>query len=160
MTSVSLISSNNNAKPVVDPLDALAERLLDPKTADALNTLLDHVDLLATLVSGLDAMISRGDVITDSLGSGLAELRSGNSAQGGGAIELLSALGALTRPEVVSVLSAASVAVAEGSATAKAESAKPGGIRGLLKAVKDPEVSRTLGFVVAIAKAFGRQLDK
>lgn len=157
MTLVSLSSTKTEA--VVDPLDSLAERLLDPKTADALNTLLDHVDLLATLVSGLDGLISRGDIITDSLGTGLQELR-GSNGKGGGAIELLSALGALTRPEVVSVLSAASAAVAEGSATAATDHQKIGGIRGLLKAVKDPEVGRALSFLVSIAKAFGKQLDK
>lgn len=157
MTLVSLSATKSEA--VVDPLDSLAERLLDPKTADALNTLLDHVDLLATLVSGLNGLVSRGDIITESLGSGLAELR-GSNGQGGGAVELLGALSSLTRPEVVSVLNAASQAVAEGSKQTAAERNKIGGIRGLLKAVKDPEVSRALGFVVSIAKAFGKQLDK
>lgn len=134
------------------------ERLLDPKTADALNTLLDHADLLATVVSGLDSLISRGEIITESLGSGLIELRGANGAAGGGAIQLLAALGSLTRPEVVSVLGAASQAVADGSAQAAADRSKIGGVRGLLKAVKDPDVSRALGLVVAIAKAFGSKL--
>jgi len=156
VTLVSL-SSSIKAEETPDPLDALAERLLDPKTANALNTLLDHADLLATVVSGMDALISRGDIITESLGSGFAELRGANGG-GGGTIQLLGALGALTRPEVVSILGAASSAVAEGSAQAAAGGTKIGGVRGLLKAVKDPDVSRALGLVVAIAKAFGREL--
>lgn len=156
MTSVSLVSSNG--KPVdPDPLDALTERLLDPKVANSLNVLVDHLDLLAAVVAGMDALVSRGDIITESLSSGFAEMRGGNAA-GGGAIELLGALGALTRPEVVGVLSAASAAVAEGSATAAAEGNKIGGVRGLLKAVKDPDVGRALGLLVAIAKAFGSKL--
>jgi len=43
-----------------DPAQALAKRLAEPRTAAAVNTLLDHADLL-------DGLVSRGDTITDSL---------------------------------------------------------------------------------------------
>jgi hypothetical protein len=50
------------APPADDP-NTLAQRLAEPRTAAALNALLDHADLLALLVSGLDELISRGDTI-------------------------------------------------------------------------------------------------
>lgn len=158
MAPVSLISS---AEPV-DPLDALAERLLDPRTATALNTLLDHADLLAIVVSGLDALVSRGDTIADSLASGVTELRAvtGRNAEAGELTQLLVAMRQLTRPEVIEVVGAASRAVAVGSQQAAADRNKISGMRGLLRALKDPDVSRVLGFVVSIAKALGKELDK
>lgn len=156
MATVSLISSTG--KPT-DPLDALAERLLDPKTASALNTLLDHADLLAVLVSGLDGLVSRGDTITDSLASGAVELRAAQGAGSGELGRLLVALRQLTRPEVVDVVGAASRAVAAGSRQTAADRTRISGIRGLLRAIKDPDVSRTLGLAASVAKAFGRELD-
>lgn len=157
MASVSLISSTGTPE---DPLDALAERLLDPKTASALNTLLDHAGLLAVLVSGLDGLITRGDTITESLASGAVELRAAQSAGTGELGQLLVALRQLTRPEVVDVVGAASRAVAAGSHQTAADRTRISGIRGMLRAIKDPDVSRTLGFAVSIAKAFGRELGK
>ncbi len=53
----------------------LAERLADPQVAGALATLLDHADLLAVLVEGLDQFVGRSEVIGDSLISGIQELR-------------------------------------------------------------------------------------
>lgn len=156
MASVSLISSTDRPE---DPLDALAERLLDPKTANALNTLLDHADLLAVMVSGLDALARRGDTITESLASGVTELRTAQEAGNGEVGQLLLALRQLTRPEVVDVVGAASQAIAAGSRQTAGDPARIGGIRGLLRAIKDPDVSRALGFAVSIAKAFGREID-
>jgi len=156
VASVSLISSTDKPE---DPLDALAERLLDPKTANALNTLLDHADLLAVVVTGLDGLVSRGDTIAESLASGAVELRTAQSAGNGELGQLLLALRQLTRPEVVDVVGAASRAVAAGSRQTAADRTRISGIRGLLRAIKDPDVSRFLGFVVSIAKAFGSELD-
>ena len=157
MASVSLISST--AKPE-DPLDALAERLLDPKTANALNTLLDHADLLAVVVSGLDAFVSRGDTIAESLASGVTELRTVQNSGNGELVQLLAAMRQLTRPEVADVVGAASRSVAAASHQAASDRTRISGIRGLLRALKDPDVSRFLGFVVSIAKSFGAELDK
>jgi len=63
MASVSVLPTAQQP----DPAQALAKRLAEPRTAAAVNTLLDHADLLALLVSGLDGLVSRGDTITDSL---------------------------------------------------------------------------------------------
>jgi uncharacterized protein YjgD (DUF1641 family) len=91
------------------------------------------MDLIALLVSSLDSLISRGDTITESLSAGVTELRTATrqSAGAGQVIRLLAS-----------------------------ESQPVDGIRGLLKALKDPDVSRTIGFVVTAAKTLGKELDK
>jgi hypothetical protein len=55
---------------------ALAERLADPQVANSLASLLDHADLLAILVEGLDQFVSRSEVIGDSLLASIGDLRS------------------------------------------------------------------------------------
>ncbi|GAA4399366.1 DUF1641 domain-containing protein [Tsukamurella soli] len=57
------------------PEQRLAARLNDPVVADSLLTLLDHADLLAVLVVGLDQLVARSEVIGDSVLGGIAELR-------------------------------------------------------------------------------------
>ncbi len=63
-------------------LVALIERLEDPRVASGLQNLLDHVDLLAILVVGLDGFVSRSELIGEALVDGVSEIRelSGASA--------------------------------------------------------------------------------
>ena len=58
----------------------MRDRLDDPQVAAALNTLLDHADVLAVLVSGLDGFVRRGDTITSTLSSAVSEFRGASSA--------------------------------------------------------------------------------
>lgn len=53
----------------------LEQRLQDPAVAGALISLLDHADLIALLVEGLDQFVERSEVIGDNLISGVSELR-------------------------------------------------------------------------------------
>jgi uncharacterized protein YjgD (DUF1641 family) len=53
----------------------------------------------------------------------------------------------------------ASRAVTTGAAQAKRGDIKVTGVVGLVRALKDPDVSRALGFVLSIAKALGKKLD-
>jgi hypothetical protein len=167
------------------PGDALAARLDDPHTAEALNQILDHVDLLAVIVSGLSGFVSRGDTIVDSLAGGVREISALEQGSGLNVGELLTSakqfaaaapalLDALPKlvealPLLDRVLSSdiASPAVIElGSAVARAavtgaeqaQGSSISGLRALLRALKDPDVSRALGFVMAIAKSLGQQL--
>jgi hypothetical protein len=178
MASVSVIPT----APAPDPADALAQRLADPRTAAALSTLLDHADLLAVLVSGLDSLVSRSETITDSLIGGVTELRAAGEPARANATQLVTTaqqLGALTPaildklpvleallgsdladPEVIGLASMASRAVKAGAEQAERGDFKVSGVRGILRALKDPDVSRALGFVFSIAKALGRELDK
>jgi len=162
-------------------VDTLKARLDDPQVAAALCSLLDHADLIALLVGGLDAFLTRGDTIADSLGDGLEDLR----ATSGGAFpapsdlsKLVGSLGTLTASlgdagpllerviasdvttqPALDVVSLAARALIEGHARAQAQHARVQGIRAALKLLKDDDVTRGLGFIVEVGRALGRELD-
>ena len=73
---------------------ALAERLADPQVAGALATLLDHADLLAVIVEGLDQFVGRSEVIGDSLISGIQELRGPDGVAAASPVDLAAVAGA------------------------------------------------------------------
>jgi hypothetical protein len=54
---------------------SLAARLQDPAVVGALVSILDHADLLAVLVEGMDGLVARSEVIGNSLMGGVTELR-------------------------------------------------------------------------------------
>jgi len=165
-----------------DPALALAERLAEPRTAAALNTLLDHVDLLAVLVSGLNGLVSRGDTITESLIDGVTELRSAGEPARTSAVQLLATaqqLGTLTPalldklpvleallssdladPKAIELAGMVSRAVTAGAGQAQRGEIKVNGVVGLVRSLKDPDISRALSFVLSIAKALGKELDQ
>lgn len=55
--------------------EQLQQRLNDPKVAEGLNRLLDRLDVLAFSVESLDGMISRGEVIIDSITDTVGDVR-------------------------------------------------------------------------------------
>ncbi len=65
----------NGQAVAVSPADQIRDRLDDPTVAASLNALLDHADLLAVLVTGLDGFVRRGDLITDSLTSAVNDFK-------------------------------------------------------------------------------------
>jgi len=170
-----------SAQPA-DTAQALAERLAEPRTAAALNTLLDHVDLLAVLVSGLDCLVSRSDTITESLAGGVTELRAAgepakvNAAQLVATAQQLAALtpalldklpvletllsSDLADPKVIQLAGVAARAAVTGAEQAERSETKVTGLVGLLRSLKDPDISRALGFLLSIAKALGKELNK
>jgi hypothetical protein len=57
----------------LSPADRVREKIDDPRVAASLNDLLEHADLLAILVTGLDGLLRRSDEIGDSLTSAMSE---------------------------------------------------------------------------------------
>lgn len=176
----------------LSPAEQLRDRLEDPGIAASLNTLLDHADLLAVLLTGLDGFVRRGDEISESLSSAVGELRGGPLAAGargrvGPTAELRSvdpqalaaglkslasvltdAAPALERilhspmvdPQTVDILGHVGEALVEGTAAAAADPGGPKGLFGLWKVTRDKDVDRGLGFLVHVARAFGRRLPR
>ncbi len=161
------------------PAQALAARLEDPAVAAALHRLLDHADLLAILVVGLSGFISRSETISDSLADGVTELRgigAGAGLPSPGELatllqQLLTLTGPLTHslpaleqlltsdladPRVIETASMASRAIIAGGSGPRATPVT--GILGLLRALRDEDVSHALGFVLGIAKSLGQEL--
>jgi len=167
------------------PGDDLIARLDDPKIASSISLILDHADLLATIVAGLDGMIRRADVIGENLASGVSEVRGLAASRNGqrtwpsvdvaAVSDTVSRLSAavvdatpaidkllrspLTDPQTADVLADVGEALLEGRQAAAADPRGPKGIFALMKVAKDPDVARGLGFMIHIARAFGQRLD-
>jgi hypothetical protein len=165
-----------NAQVVRSPVDGLRARLDDPQVAAALDDLLRHADLLATLVDGLDGLVRRGDVITDSVADAVGELRGAAPWAGTDLPELARSIGTLsgavvgatpalntlltshlTDPRAVEVISQLAAALVEGRDRVHDGEPAPTGVLALLRALRDPDVARGLGFFLQVAKAFGAQ---
>jgi hypothetical protein len=174
----------NGQAIAVTPADSVRDRLDDPHVAAALNTLLDHADVLAVLVSGLDGFVRRGDTITDTVSTAVAEFRGASAAgipgtdalTGVDVQSLVSSLATLsgsvvgatpalntllssglTDPQAAQVLASLGDSLVDGKAGA---ANPPKGLYGLWKATKDPDVARGLGFLLAVAKSFGRRVGQ
>lgn len=174
----------------LSPSERVRAKLDDPRVAESLNDLLDHADLLAILVSGLDGLMQRSDEISDSLTSAIREFKGAagdpslassipgfeslRSVDLAGLAEsfatlsdkvivatpaLNSLLGSrLTDPQATEVLTQLGDALVEAKADAARNPRGPKGLFAILKTSKDPDVIRGLGFLLQVAKAFGRQL--
>lgn len=157
-------------------VDRLVDRLGEPQTAAALHLLLDNIELLAVIVSGVDGLARKGEVIGDTAAEVLADLRAAVEATGLDARTTTRQLSTLiptladaaptirricespiVEPEPVAVLSEFALSLAAGLQAAQESSTKVG-LRGLLRATKDEDVQRGLGFLVEVAKVFGRDL--
>lgn len=167
--------------------DRLRERLDDPAVAASLNSLLDHADLIALMVQSLSEFIGRGNEITETLATGISEIRAAtaNSALSEVAAEfktvdtmaLASSMAALAAamaqagpsistvltspllaPESVEVVGQVGEALIAGKAAATAQPGGPKGVFSLMKVLKDKDVNRGLGFLIHVAKAFGKSL--
>jgi uncharacterized protein YjgD (DUF1641 family) len=57
------------------PAEQLLDRLNEPGTAEALNRLLDHAELLAYSATSLDGLLRRGEELTDNLRASIDEAR-------------------------------------------------------------------------------------
>lgn len=162
-------------------IDLLVNRISQVETATSILSLLDRIELLSLLLSGMDELLQRGDTIADSISDGISEMKristEVNSSKTISISDLISNFSKLTislsdqapaisalldsgmlNNDVVDLLSTAAGAAVE----ANFNSRKPGstikGVRALLRAMKDPEVSRGITFVVELARSLGRRM--
>jgi hypothetical protein len=171
------VSETNNT-----PTALLNGRLEDPRTAAALARLLDRAEELERLLTAVaeGVKFGRGMVATavdvadeqaqkltdegiDPAQAVLGGLRAALWLGGRIKARELEALGVLLRSDV---LAPEAVAVVAGAADALVESRGEGeeaprvGLFGLLRSLSDPDVQRSLGFLLRFAKNFGRILNK
>lgn len=137
-----------------EKLDKLLELLQDEKTLDALTALVRRADILKELVNTLYDFKRSG--VLDDLLNAAATFRFFTE-------------GLLTRDFMEKVAKLQEVALIAGTnlamdsskvdcltyALAAADDAKPVGLFGLLSALRDPEVQRGLGFLIAVLKKLG-----
>jgi Protein of unknown function (DUF1641) len=68
---------------VLTPQERLQERLADPKTVDALNRLLDRLDVIVFTAEALEGFLRRAEVVADSVAQGVADVRKMAGEEGG-----------------------------------------------------------------------------
>jgi hypothetical protein len=152
--------------------DAVLDKLQEPQVAAALASLLDHADLVAVLLEGLDGLVSRSETVGESLFAGVDELRTtvnGNPS-------LSSALGAIDVPSLIArakrlaasdvvspqaVDSVATVArgLVDGSQQFKTSPVEVTGLLSLARLLKDPDIRRALSYGATVAKSIGQELQ-
>ncbi len=84
----------------------LSERLKDPATAAALNTLLDKMDVIALTITALDGFLRRSDTIIENVAKSVHDVRTGTQAAGfdlNASLQALPQLGQ-TLPQVAEAL--------------------------------------------------------
>lgn len=169
--------TNGTAAAARPEVERLLDRLEDPRTATALHTLLDNAELVAVLVGGLDGLARKGEVIGDTLAEVLHELRAAGKASGLDPATTTQQLATLiptladaspainrildspiVEPEPIDVLSETAIALVRGLKSAQANDTRVG-LTGLVRATRDPDVQRGLGFLMEVAREFGRVLD-
>ena len=167
--------------------DVLLEKLEDPRIVAALVSLLDKSDKLAFFAELLEGFLQRSEGLLESASLSVGQLgRAGTTAlkkslenvdlddlksasgQLQGMLPLLrdfaSELGALKEAgffdvEVVKIVGRAGRAMAATARDPKAFSSDMRGIFSLLGLLKDPDIARSLNFVISFARHFGGDLD-
>jgi hypothetical protein len=179
----------NGQAVAVAPSDEIKARLDDPQVAASVNILLQHADLLAILLIGLDGLVRRSDEISGNLTSAIGEFkgdfqgRSLTTIPGAEALKSMDYTGLavslatlsdkvigatpainsllaspLADPQAAEVLGQLGQALVEARAAAATSPEGPKGFFALLRATKDRDVARGLGFLIQVARAFGKQL--
>jgi Protein of unknown function (DUF1641) len=167
--------------------DVLLEKLEDPRIVAALVSLLDKSDKLAFFAELLEGFLQRSEGLLESASLSVGQLgRAGTTAlrkslenldlddlksasgQLQGMVPLLrdfaNELGALKEAgffnvEVVKIIAGVGRAMAATARDPKAFSSETRGIFSLIGLLKDPDIARSLNFVISLARHFGSDLD-
>jgi hypothetical protein len=151
----------------------LLEKLGDPDTIASIKGLIDKLELAVFSLEAMDGFLRRGDMLADNLAEAVNDARgiapdidpkklrqvlvdlptlveAGSTLVKSGMLD----------PEVVMLLGEAGHVFARAYDEAKGHKPQNVGLLGLAKALRDPDVSRSLEFGLRIAKAFGKSLKE
>lgn len=167
--------------------DVLFEKLEDPRIVEALISLLDKSDKLAFFTDVLEGFLQRSEGLMESVSQSFGQLaRAGTSALGkslenidlddlksaSGQLQdmlpllrdFVGELGALKQAgffdaEVVKIIGRTGRAISATARDPKALSSEARGVFSLLGLLKDPDVARSLNFLISFARHFGGDLN-
>lgn len=152
--------------------DAVLEKLQDPQVAAALASLLDHADLVAVLLEGLDGLVARSETVGESLFASVDELRStvnGNAALSSalgsldvaGLVESTKRLAAsdVVSPQAVDSVATMARGLVAGGQQFKESPVEITGLLSLTRLLKDPDIRRALSYGATVAKSIGQELQ-
>ena len=145
-------------------------RLEDPAVAASLVSLLDHADLLAVIVEGLDGFIARSEIIGNSLLDSVTELResvAGSDVAGSTGVDLPKLVDTASRlsssdlvdPAALDQLSVLARGMVKGGEQFESRPVEIGGALSLLKLLKDPDINRAISYFATVAKAVGQEIN-
>lgn len=168
--------------------DALLEKLEDPRVVEALVSLLDKSDKLTFFTEALEGFLQRNEGLIEVVSQRVGQLgRAGTSALAKSLEkidldDLKSASGQLQGmlpllrdvvnqfsvlkqagffdPDVVEVVGRTGRAMAATVRDPKAQSTDTRGVFSLLGLLKDPDIARTLNFVISFARHFGADFNQ
>ncbi len=182
-------SSNGTQFHQMNVQQQLRERLNEPDTAEALNQILDNIQLIALSVTSLDGMLRRSEQIIENVTDGIQEIRAVAPSPDVNLTDVISQLTQLSQllPQLTEIsgelktifdsdefkslitsgiFAPKTVGIIGQAGTALVESyeasqeqAKPMGVLGLANSLRDPDVQRALTFLVGFSKRFGQSLD-
>jgi uncharacterized protein YjgD (DUF1641 family) len=151
----------------------LLDRLAEPDTIAALQTLLDKLPLFAFAATATEGLLKRGEELTDNVADTLREaLNATLPAELGKLREMMASASKLIdagnvliaagifRPETVEVLAEVGQQLAASYDETKHMPEHRVGIWGALKALRDPDVQRTAGIGVHVLKRFGQTFSR
>lgn len=164
----------------------LLERLQDPATAGSLESLIDRLDRIASMMDGIERLLARSPQMADNVNGLVQQLRDMNT--GSRASQAIRELGTIDPRQLVKLLNDLFVVVespqtrallrssvfldqsvtlvdeaAKSAVEATADAEKRGGaitLFGLLGMLKDPDVQRTLQFGLGFARRFGEKIAR
>lgn len=166
-------------------LDTLMERLDDPQVAAALTNLLDHADLLAILIVGLDGLVGRSETIGAAIAEGITDLRGLAGSGNGDIVASLTTLSGMlpklepmlsqvlesglldsvldsgiTDPAMITEISRIGRGLTAGAEAAQSDPIVVNGLFSAMKLLKDPDIQRAVSYFAAVAKSIGVELAK
>lgn len=151
----------------------LLDRLGDERTIESLKAVFDKLELAAFALDAVDGLLRRSEQMASALSDDVDELKRASQPELANFKEVLAALPALVaagqtlvrsgmlEPRTVEVLGT----IGRSAAGAYEEAHAVGGgaslgVFGLIKALRDPDVSRALTFAVRVSKAYGQSLAR
>ncbi len=152
--------------------DLVWDKLQEPEIATAVAGLLDHAELLAVLLEGLDQLLARSETVGESLLDGVTELRTtvqGNAALSS-TLEELDVVGLaasaqrlassdVLNPKAVDSVGTLARGLVAGTERFETEPVEVTGVLSLTRLLKDPDIRRALSYGATIAKSIGQQIQ-
>lgn len=151
--------------------DVLAAALRDPEVRASLAVIAANAPNIAVLITSSQALLTRSRDIVDNINGRVDQLRDANADRDFDFTRYRDLIGAfgeasptiqeflqssVLQPEIVEVIARVGEAALEADRLTRDRRLSVGGVRALLRQLKDPQVQETLAFFVAFAKAFGR----
>lgn len=152
--------------------DIVWDKLQEPQVATAVASLLDHADLLAVLLDGLDQLVARSETVGESLFASVSALRT--TVEGNAALAVASerldfkglaasaqrlAASDVVTPKAIDSVGVLARGLVAGGAQFERDPVEVTGVFSLARLLKDPDIRRAISYGATIAKSIGQEIQ-